>query len=129
MSAVLRTLALSGIALFCTVLLRECGFKGYKLLGALGVIGIIGLAVSGLGESLLSLLGYAQGFGIDGVIGIAIKAIGIGYAFGIASDICKEMGEAGIGSALELAGRVELLALSVPVIKELLELAVGLIDG
>ena len=64
-----------------------------------------------LGESALSIL----------------KIIGIGYIFGISSDVCRELGEAGISSALSLIGRFEAIAVALPFIAEIFSLALSLV--
>ncbi len=58
-----------------------------------------------------------------------LKIIGSSYLFGISSDVCRELGEGGIASALSLLGKLEVLALALPYIKELLSLATSLVGG
>ncbi len=52
-----------------------------------------------------------------------LRALGITYLTCTANDICKAAGEASIGGYIELAGRVEILLLCLPLFRELLELA------
>lgn len=53
-----------------------------------------------------------------------LKALGIAYLCSSANDICKAAGEGNIGGYIESAGKVEILALCLPLFRELFELAV-----
>lgn len=52
-----------------------------------------------------------------------IRALGIVYLTSAASDICKASGEAAVSGYIELAGRVEIIILCIPLFKELIELS------
>ncbi len=52
-----------------------------------------------------------------------IRALGITYLTCTASEICKASGEATVGGYIELAGRVEIMILCIPLFRELTELA------
>lgn len=52
---------------------------------------------------------------------ILIKIIGITYLSEIAADICRETGHASVGSFVELAGKLSIMAISMPVILALLD--------
>ena len=51
------------------------------------------------------------------------KSMGISLLSSTAADLCRDMGEGSIASKLELLGRCEIVALSLPLLKELLTLA------
>ena len=52
-----------------------------------------------------------------------LRALGITYFTCTASDLCKSAGEPTVGNYIELAGRIELLLLCIPLFRELTELA------
>ena len=54
---------------------------------------------------------------------ILLKSLGIAFATAVASDICKDFGEASVASGIELAGKAEIILLSLPAIKEIIALA------
>ena len=56
-----------------------------------------------------------------------LKILGVGYAFGICSDICAELGEPTLAGAVCLFGRIEIVMLSVPFIKTIVEKGIELI--
>jgi stage III sporulation protein AD len=75
------------------------------------------------------IVGIASGADLSEPVSVILKIIGLGYLFGISADICRELGEGGIAKALEVAGRVEIILLSVPDLIKTLNLGVGLIEG
>jgi hypothetical protein len=52
---------------------------------------------------------------------LALKIIGVGHAFNICADICSELSESGIASAVTLIGRVEILLMILPSIVDLIK--------
>ena len=57
---------------------------------------------------------------------ILLKITGIAYLSEFASNVCKDAGETAIASKVELAGRILIIALSIPIISTLLETMLGL---
>ena len=56
-----------------------------------------------------------------------LKALGVALAVEISADVCKDAGEGGLASKLEMIGRAELLLLALPLIGELIERARSLL--
>ena len=57
-----------------------------------------------------------------------IKALGVATLVHIASSICTDLGESKIGEGIELAGKFEILLISLPLIKRIVEYAVELMS-
>ncbi len=57
-----------------------------------------------------------------------LKALGVAIAVEITADICRDAGEQSLAHKLELVGKAELLLLALPLVRELLELAGGLVS-
>ena len=55
-------------------------------------------------------------------ITILIKAVGVCYITQFACDVCKDSGQNAIASKIELAGRVSICVLSIPLFSELISL-------
>ena len=51
-----------------------------------------------------------------------LKVIGVAYLAQFASDLCRDAGEGAVAGKVELAGRVLILALCLPVLAAILEL-------
>ncbi len=56
------------------------------------------------------------------------KALGIAWLTQCCADVCKESGEGGAANGVELAGKLEILLLSLPLLNKLLEVVGQLLD-
>lgn len=120
-----RVILYALVTLFLGVILKEVGFKGSKLVFLLGTVGIIGASVIYIGKVIDTVPALGE---VDKEYAVAmLKIIGVGYAFGICSDICEELGEVTLSGAVSLFGRVEIITLSLPFIKRIIEKGVELI--
>lgn len=57
-----------------------------------------------------------------------IKALGIALAVEITADICVDSGEGALGERIELFGKVQILVISMPLIKNLFKLCEAIIN-
>jgi hypothetical protein len=105
------------------VLLRNLGWRGAPVFAVLALI----VLLSELPVHLGALFSVSE-LAFAGKSGEAIaKIIGIGYLFGISSELCRELGESAIASGLVIAGRLEIIGVSVPFLGELIEGALSII--
>ena len=125
MSDWVKVIAYVLITLFLGALLKELGFKGSKLVLLLGVVSVLGAVVIYIGK-MLSFLPILDDKAKEYAVAM-LKILGIGYAFGICSDICAELGESSLAGAVCLFGRIEIVMLSVPFIKMIIEKGIEMI--
>ena len=59
-------------------------------------------------------------------ITILLKIVGIAYIAEFGAEVCKDAGESSVASKIELAGKVTIVILAVPIITSLLDLIVKL---
>lgn len=70
----------------------------------------------------------AQKAGIDSVyIGIVLKIVAIAYISSFASEICKDAGAGSLSSKVELAGKLFILVLSVPILMAVLNSIISIL--
>lgn len=118
------------IALLCAsvgLLLSELGFRGKKVFSSVGVIALLALASEGLSSLLYSVLSFSEAAGISEAARCGVKVLGCGYIFGMTADLCSELGEGGVASALTVAGRIEIILLVLPFFEKVLALGAELI--
>lgn len=60
---------------------------------------------------------------------VLVKTLGICYVTQLASDACRDAGQTAIASKVELAGKVFIVLLSLPLFQNLIEIAFSLIAG
>ena len=61
-------------------------------------------------------------------LGILLKALGICYICQFAGDLCRDAGETALSGYVELAGKITVVGLSLPLITKVVETVVKLID-
>ncbi len=103
----------------------------YAPLTALAAAGIILVSLT---ENLLDATGTLEKMlvlsGLEKKnISLLIKSLGICVVTQFASDLCRENSASSIATAVELAGRLGMLMLSLPMIETVARIAIGLING
>jgi len=61
--------------------------------------------------------------------GILLKALGIAFLTEIAASLCRDSGEASLAGWVETAGKLEMLLLSFPLIRTVMDTVAGLLGG
>lgn len=108
-------------------LLRCFGWRGAPVFALVCVIIILNEsseALSGIFNTVNSVSALAD---MGEPLGAALKILGLGYLFGISADICRELSESGIAKAVEVVGRVEIIAVVMPFFEEIIRVGVELI--
>jgi len=59
---------------------------------------------------------------------VVVRALGIAYITQIGADICHDSGENGLGGAVEAVGRCEIAVIVFPLIKQLFEICVEMVQ-
>lgn len=87
-------------------------------------------AVRTLSPSVRAIGELAESAGISGSFaGVLLKALAISYVASLSADCARDAGESALGAKLELAGRVSIAALSLPVFTELAGIITSMING
>ena len=69
-------------------------------------------------------------FQIDpGYLKVMLKGIGTAYLAQVAADLCRDAGESAVAGKVELAGRVLILALCLPVLMSILEMVGSILSN
>lgn len=110
----------------CAVLLalqfkqKQPEYGTYLSLAA-GVI-ILGLAVSQLSVVVEAIHTIADLISIDQkYIVILLKVIGVAYICEFGANLCKDSGYSSVASQIEIAGKIGILVMSLPIIMSLLD--------
>ena len=125
---ILDACALALLTAVCAFLLREFGWRGVPLLAVVAVIGVIAYVLPYIYELRGFFEDVSDSFGLGNITSSVLKVIGIGYLAGIVSDVCRDMGEGSVASAVVLVGRVEILLIAAPYFFDIVKLGVSLIE-
>ncbi len=105
-------------------LLRELGFRGAKLVSSVAIVCTVSFAVLGIGRLASGIEAPYFGGELEEAALLLLKIVGISYVFGISADVCREMGESGVASAMLTVGRVEILLLILPTLRKIIGLGI-----
>lgn len=61
--------------------------------------------------------------------GILLKSLGICFLCQFSSDACKDAGQSALASKVELAGKLMIVLIALPMIEDITQTAVGIIGG
>jgi len=72
---------------------------------------------------------YADKFGIDSqYVSITLKVIGIAYLAEFAIQACKDAGQNGIGSKIELGAKVAIVSIALPIMSGVMNLILKILN-
>ncbi len=124
---IIKYCAIALLCAFVAFFLSELGWKGKRLFSVVGLCCIIGLVLPALSDILSSIMDTAKLSGISEAAECSLKILGVGYVFGISSDICREVGEGAIATALGICARTEIFILVYPFLKETISYGMSLL--
>lgn len=80
-----------------------------------------------LGEVVAVLRDMAQYAQLEDVqVGVILKVLGVSFLTEFAAQACRDAGEAGVAMRVELGGKVLLVLISLPLVKEIVEIILEL---
>jgi stage III sporulation protein AD len=86
------------------------------------------LILSALTEPLNTLSQKLSAHGVElSYFKVALKALGIGYVTSFCADICRDAGQTSLASLSEIAGKCGIFILSLPLVFNIIDLALGFI--
>ena len=123
-----RAVAVILVAAISAAVLRTLGSQLVPAVVCLGAVLALSLFTDSLYKSLdgvlsLSALSSASYY-LDG----AVRVIGVGYISSICKGGCEALGEATLGRAAALVGRIEIIAISFPYFIEIFKMGVDMIS-
>ncbi len=112
-----------------TLILKNFGFKGapvFVCLSLLFVFSSVSDSLFSIKDTYFQITSYAD---IGEYSSALMKVVGIGYISGISSDICKEIGEAGVAKSIMVVSKLELIVIALPFVEKTVSLCVELLGG
>ncbi len=119
-----QILKICGIAVLCAVVgivLSGLGKGGiYDALRLCGLALCLGGVLVLLGEAVAGVRELSGG---EEYVSVMLRGLGICVLCRICADICRDSGQAGLSGAVEMAGKLALILLALPLVGDILELA------
>lgn len=119
----------AGIAVTLLMALMRQWNPGFDLPMKLSAAILFITVLLGLASPLLSYVrGLMEATAVGPYAEILLRALGVALLSEIAGGICRECKETTVGSFVEMAGRLEILILCLPLMEEILESVKGLLS-
>lgn len=107
------------------VILRALRPDFAVLAGLVTALLLLGISLSSLASVIETLRKIASHTGFAVYTGVILKTLGIGILSQLTSDVCRECGASAVAAKVELAAKILILGLCLP----LLETLLGYIEG
>lgn len=123
MSDLIRIIGIGFIGGFLSLMIRR-ERPEFAVMTALITSAVILMSVAeDIGAIITNIERLIEGCGIDmKYFIISIKAVGVAYIAQFAAEILRDCGEGAIAAKIEAAGKISILALTLPVMQSLIEL-------
>ena len=127
---IFKVISVAVIAAFLSIIVRHYKAE-YSIFISLGAAIVIWSMLSdNFDKALDSMRVMLDGAGVDsGYVSIVFKTLGICILTQIASDICRDCGESALATKTELAGKIVILSVAMPMITSIAQISVELING
>lgn len=127
---VLKLCGFGLLAVILCVIVKQLKPESAVIVNISAGVMILIAAVKILSPSVKAIGELADSAGINGDFAeVLLKALAISYVTALSADCARDAGEAALGSKLELAGRVSIAALSLPVFTQLAGLITSMLNG
>ena len=124
---IVKFLGLALIGAIISFVLKAFGWRGAPIAAIATILALMAVFAEGF-EKISAVFEIAtEAEGVKDVGEYLLKILGIGYLSGICSDVCRELGEGGIASAVITVARIESLAVISPLIIEVMTLGLELV--
>lgn len=116
-------IAVIGVAAVLTALMFKKGKEEYALYIVIAACILIVLSAIGRFDVILDAVNKLQSYvNINkAYVEVLVKIIGITYVTEISASLCRDSGYQSIGEQIEMAGKLTILAISMPILLALLE--------
>lgn len=110
------------------ILVKKIGKEIGTMVSILGGVLLFMMVLPHLMQVMGVLTGLADSLdaGLEH-IGIILRVIGVAYIAEFGAQVCKDAGEGTIAAKIELAGKVIVMAMSVPIVTSFLNVVVAII--
>lgn len=124
----MEILQIVGLGLIATIIIVVLKTQRPEIAIQISIVAavVIFMLVAGRLTSVIELLNrYTEKANIDmSYLTVLLKIIGIAYIAEFGAEVCKDAGESSIASKIELAGKIVIAALAVPIMTSMLDLII-----
>ncbi len=124
----IRILGIALVTVFASMLIKPVRPEISLIIGLCGGVLILSQTINYLFQILETFTNLVQRTGVNtGLFKTILKIIGIGYLTEFGADACVDAGNTGIASKIVFAGKVIILAMSLPIITNIIQIIVEIL--
>lgn len=119
-------LKIFGVALMCVSIVAAIGSAAKDLSAVLKIASatlLAGMVITLTSPLLEFILGISEATGLGVYLEIMLKSLGIAYLTHICASVCRDCGDTAVAGYAELAGRIEMIIIAIPLIEEIIGVA------
>ena len=128
MELALKAAVIGAVAACAALLIKKSNPETAFLLSA-AVAACVAAAAVRLISAAADIMGEAESFSglSQAIFSPVLKCVGIGITARISSDLCRDAGQSGVSSAVELAASAAAVYVSLPLVSTLMKMIGGMI--
>lgn len=128
MTVLWSVLGIAAVTAVSVIFIKQYRPETALLLSVSGGILILLFCISDIADIFAKLREMLSEFSVDGAIfNVIIKSLGVCLVTDFAGNTCRDFGHLSLASGVEFAGKIVVLVLSLPIISEIVTVAVELI--
>lgn len=125
---IIKVIGVALITTFAVMVLKPTKPEIAAVVSIAGGLVVLLMLTNALGTVFTSFTAIVDRSGIKSeVFSALLKILGIGYLTEFASGICSDAGNSSMAQKVTLAGKVIILVLALPIVKNLLDIIVGIL--
>ncbi len=125
---IVRIVGVGLITCVAVLLVRQVKPDVAALIGLAGGIIIVFMIVDSVSSIFDGIRSVIEKTGVSSsLFSLVLKIVGVGYLTEFAGNICSDCGQSGLADKILLGGKVIILAMSMPIITNIIEIIVGLL--
>ena len=124
----LRVLGIALTVAAVGFLLGEMGSGTKKIFGVVCTVICVSGILPTVGDIAAEALGMAQICGVSEIASCAARIIGVGYLFSFGADVCEQLSEKACAGLVLFAGRLEILLIIFPYVKDIIKTGMELLS-
>ena len=128
MSGFLKTCGAALLAVSAGLFLKDRHRDFSAVVSVCAGILIISGVIGGIEQITVFIREVSEGSNVSGYVPVLMKAVGFSILTEISVSICKGTGEEGLARAVGFAGRCEIVLLALPYVRELVGIALGMLN-
>ena len=125
---IVRIVGVGLITCVAVLLVRQVKPDVAALIGLAGGIIIVFMIVDSVSSIFDGIRSVIEKTGVSSsLFSLVLKIVGVGYLTEFAGNICSDCGQSSLADKILLGGKVIILAMSMPIITNIIEIIVGLL--